>query len=64
MQNTTDAGASLPQLQPVEGPADRALEGCGKDHGIGKRADAGMCKSQSFFNGGIGSSGDGLPGRD
>jgi len=52
-QNTTDAGASLPPLQPVEGPADRALEGYGKDHRIGKQADAGICKSLSFFNGGM-----------
>jgi len=31
-QNVTDVGASLPPLQPVERPADRALEGGGKGH--------------------------------
>jgi hypothetical protein len=33
-QNATDAGASLPPLQPVERPADSALEGGGKGHGM------------------------------
>jgi hypothetical protein len=33
-QNATDAGACLPLLQPVERPADRALEGGRKGHGM------------------------------
>ena len=31
-RSSTDAGASLPPLQPMETPAEDALEDGGKDH--------------------------------
>jgi len=36
-QNTTDSGASLPSLQPVERPAESALEGSGQGHWMESR---------------------------
>jgi len=61
-RNATDAGASLLPLQPVEGPAESALEGGRKGHWMESEQMPARANFGAFLHGKMRSSGDGLPG--